>query len=101
MFAVEAQQRREAALSGVAVFTGQRPMQHQRAVELLDHPPLRLWDEAPALVVRDAADNLDGDVRRCCSDSVSSGNGMGSSLLAGSFQAFQAVCVGDKCVNAH
>ncbi|OEJ37239.1 hypothetical protein BGK70_02825 [Streptomyces agglomeratus] len=39
-------------------------MQHQRAVRLLDHPPLRLRDKPFALVSRVAADDLDVDAQQ-------------------------------------
>jgi hypothetical protein len=46
----------------VVVVAGQAPVQHEGAVDLLDHPPFRLRDEAFALVGGVAADNLDSDV---------------------------------------
>ncbi|MCY0943342.1 hypothetical protein [Streptomyces antarcticus] len=48
----------------MVVFTGQAPVQHQRAVRLLDHPPLRLRDKPFALVSGVAADDLDVDVQQ-------------------------------------
>lgn len=47
----------------MVVLAGQAPVQHQRAVDLLDYPPLRLRDEAFAVIVRVAADDLDPDVQ--------------------------------------
>ncbi|WTC76597.1 hypothetical protein OG891_46715 [Streptomyces sp. NBC_01637] len=48
----------------MGVLPGEAPVQHQHAVDLLDHPPLRLWDESLALVVGVAADDLDVDVQQ-------------------------------------
>lgn len=48
----------------MVVLAGQPAVQHQRAVDLLDHPPFRLRDEALAPVVRVAADDLNVDVQQ-------------------------------------
>lgn len=46
----------------MVVLTGEAPVQEQGAVRLLHHAPLRLRDEAFALVGGVAADDVDGDV---------------------------------------
>ncbi|GLW68219.1 hypothetical protein Kpho02_05180 [Kitasatospora phosalacinea] len=46
----------------MVVVAGEAPVEHEGAVDLLDHPPLRLRDEALARVVGVAPDHLDGDV---------------------------------------
>lgn len=48
----------------MVVLAGQAAVQHQRAVDLLHDPPLGLRDEAFALVVGGAADDLDVDVQQ-------------------------------------
>lgn len=47
----------------MVVLTGRTPVQQQCGVRLLDHPPLRLRDEAFALVGPIGADDLDSDVQ--------------------------------------
>lgn len=49
----------------MVALTGQTPVEHQRAVRLLDQPPLGLRDEPFALVSVVAADDLDADVQQC------------------------------------
>lgn len=52
-------------VGSVVVVAGEAPVQHEGAVDLLDHPPLRLRDEALAFVAGVAADHLDGDALHC------------------------------------